>query len=167
VRSLKFCDEWVFPKWAWSGSSDQFLHCGLRKSVYRWYTQLDSRRFVYDTYKTMKATRTRHGGVYMFITHRLTLTLQLHNFDLSELGTRVRDSRLESDSSLCFWDLRLALKDLRLDLRLEHKDLRLTRDSTLRTRDLLETCKSLCYSRVVIKDDLGNIFTQSGEGQKS
>ena len=56
-------DEWVFPKWAWSGSSEQFLHCGLRKfhhsksSVYRWYTQLDRRRFVYDTYKTMKATR--------------------------------------------------------------------------------------------------------------
>ena len=25
------------------------------------YTQLDRRRFVYDTYKTMKATRTRHG----------------------------------------------------------------------------------------------------------
>jgi len=24
-------------------------------------TQLDRRRFVYDTYKTMKATRTRHG----------------------------------------------------------------------------------------------------------
>jgi len=57
------CDEWVFPKWAWSGSREQFLHCGLRKfrhsksSVYRWYTQLDRRHFVYDTYKTMKATR--------------------------------------------------------------------------------------------------------------
>jgi len=25
----------------------------------------------------MKATRTRHSGVHMFITHRLTLTLQL------------------------------------------------------------------------------------------
>ena len=25
------CDEWVFPKWAWSGSHEQFLHCGLRK----------------------------------------------------------------------------------------------------------------------------------------
>jgi len=25
------------------------------------YTQLDRRRFAYDTYKTMKATRTRHG----------------------------------------------------------------------------------------------------------
>jgi len=51
-------------------------------SVYRWYTQLDSRRFVYDTYKTIKATRSRHGWVHMFITHCLQQNLQLHNFDL-------------------------------------------------------------------------------------
>jgi len=75
------------PKWAWSGSCEQFLHCGLRKfrhsksSVDRWYTQLDRRRFVYDTYKTMKATRTRHGWVHMFTTHRPNLTIQLYNFD--------------------------------------------------------------------------------------
>jgi len=25
------CDESVFPKWAWSGSREQFLHCGLKK----------------------------------------------------------------------------------------------------------------------------------------
>jgi len=30
----------------------------------------------------MKATRTCHGRVHMFTTHRHTLTLQLHNFDL-------------------------------------------------------------------------------------
>jgi len=78
----------VFPKWAWSRSREQFLHCVLRKfghsksSVYRWYTQLDRRRFVYDTYKTMKATRSRHGLVHMLITHCLQLNLQLHNFDL-------------------------------------------------------------------------------------
>ena len=54
----------------------------LGSSVYRWYTQLDCRRFVYDTYKTMKVTRTCHGWVHMFITHRPTLTLQLLNFDL-------------------------------------------------------------------------------------
>jgi len=30
----------------------------------------------------MKATRTRHGWVHIFITHRPTLTLRLHNFDL-------------------------------------------------------------------------------------
>jgi len=75
----------VFPMWVWSGSHEQFLHCGLRKfrhsksSVYSWYTQLDCRQFVY---KTMKATRTRHGWVHMFTTHRPSLTLQLHNFDL-------------------------------------------------------------------------------------
>ena len=51
-------------------------------SVYRWYTQLDHRLFVYDTCKTMKVTRARHGWVRMFITHRPTLTLQLYNFDL-------------------------------------------------------------------------------------
>ena len=39
-------------------------------------------RFVYDTYKTIEATRSRHGCVHMFITHRPTVTLQLHNFDL-------------------------------------------------------------------------------------
>jgi len=30
----------------------------------------------------MEATRSRHGWVHTFITHRPTLTLQLHNFDL-------------------------------------------------------------------------------------
>ena len=30
----------------------------------------------------MEAARTRHCCVYIFITHRLTLTLQLHNFNL-------------------------------------------------------------------------------------
>jgi len=53
-----------------------------KSSAWRWYTQLDRRRFVYDTYKTMKVTRMRHGWVHMFITHRPTLTLQLHNVDL-------------------------------------------------------------------------------------
>ena len=54
--------------------------CGLRKfrhsksSVYRWYPQLVSGRFVYDT--------SRHGWMHMFITHSPTVTLQLHNFDL-------------------------------------------------------------------------------------
>ena len=43
------------------------LNSGLRKfrhsksSVYRWYQQLVRGRFVYDTYRTMKATRSRHG----------------------------------------------------------------------------------------------------------
>jgi len=81
-------DEKSSLKRAWSGSREQFLHCGLRKfchsksSVYRWYPQLVRRQFVYDTYKTMKATRTRHGWVRMFITHRPTLIVQLHNLHL-------------------------------------------------------------------------------------
>jgi len=39
-------------------------------------------RFVYDTYKTTEATRSRHGWLHVFITLWPTLTLQLHNFDL-------------------------------------------------------------------------------------
>jgi len=67
--------------WAWSGWRYQFLHCGLRKfrhsksSVYRWYPQLVRGRFVHDTYRTIKATPSRHGWVHMFITHCLTVTL--------------------------------------------------------------------------------------------
>jgi len=89
----KSCDEWVLPKWGWSGSCEQFLHCGLRKfrhsksSVYRWYPQLVRGRFVYDTYKTMEATRSRHGWVHTFITHRPTVTFQLYNFDLFRTST--------------------------------------------------------------------------------
>jgi len=49
---------------------------------YRWYTQLDHSWFVYNTHNTVEATRSRHGWVHMFTTHRSTLTLQLHNFDL-------------------------------------------------------------------------------------
>jgi len=58
-----------------SVSREQFLHCALRtfrhskSSVYRWYPQLVRGRFVYDTYKIMEATRSRHGWVHMFITH--------------------------------------------------------------------------------------------------
>ena len=58
---------------------EKFLHCGLRQfrhsksSVYRWYPQLDRRRFVYDTYRTMKTTLSRHGLVHIFITHCLSL----------------------------------------------------------------------------------------------
>ena len=56
-----------------------------KSSVYRWYPQLHRHRFVYDTYRTMKATWSRHGWVHMFITHCPTVTLQLHNFDLLRL----------------------------------------------------------------------------------
>jgi len=78
----------VLPKWAWSGSREQFLHCGLRRfrhsksSVYRWYPQLVRGRFVYDTSDTMKVTRSRHGWVHILITHCLQLNFQLHTMDL-------------------------------------------------------------------------------------
>jgi len=39
-------------------------------------------RFVYHTYRTIEATRSRHAWLHMFITHRPSVTLQLHNFDL-------------------------------------------------------------------------------------
>jgi len=48
----------------------------------RRYTQLVHGRFVNDTYRTMKATRSRRGSVHMFITHCLQLNLQHYNFDL-------------------------------------------------------------------------------------
>ena len=94
---------WVFPKWAWSESHEQFLHCGLGKfrhskwSVYRWYPQLACGRFVYDTYRTMEATRSRHGWVHMFITHSPTVTLQLHNFDFSGLVVQVVSALLRGN----------------------------------------------------------------------
>jgi len=112
------CDEWVFSKWAWSGSRERFLRCGLKKfrhrksSVYRWYPQLDRRRFVYDTYKTMKATRTRQGWVHVFITHRpfdlfrtcrtssfCTFAWQLARFQLTR---RIAQSLGDSWASCCF-----------------------------------------------------------------
>jgi len=49
--------------------------------------------FIYDTYKTMKATRMHHGWVHMFTALRSTLSLQLHNFDLFRT-CRIRVSAL-------------------------------------------------------------------------
>jgi len=74
----------------------------------------------------------------------------------TELGTRVRDSRLESLFLRLETYLRPALKDLRLDLWLEHKDLRLTRDSTLKTLGFLQVLMLLTSRH---KDELGNIST--------
>ena len=82
---LSWVTEWVFPKWALSGLREQFLHRKLRKfrhsksSVYRWYPQVIDDRFVYDTYRTMEATRSRHGWVHMFITWYLKLWLCYRN----------------------------------------------------------------------------------------
>jgi len=81
---------------------ENFATASRRHTGDRSYTQLDRRRFVYDTYKTMKATRRRHGRVHMVITHRPTLTLQLHNFDLFKTC---------STSSFCTVAWQLAIND--------------------------------------------------------
>ena len=62
-------------------------NCHSKSSVYRWYPQLARGRFVYDTYRTLEATRSRDGWVHMFIPHCPTITLQLHNFDLFRTWT--------------------------------------------------------------------------------
>jgi len=87
AKSLS-CDEWVFPEWAWSGSREQFLHCGLRKfrhsksSVYAGDIHNSTVVGLFMTpIGQCKPTRSRHGWVHMFITHCPTVTLQLHNFD--------------------------------------------------------------------------------------
>jgi len=88
VLSLVISECFLSGRGQGHASNWQFLQCGLRKfrhsksSVYRWYPQLAHGQFVYDTYRTMEVTRSRHGWVHMFITHCLTVTLQLHNFDL-------------------------------------------------------------------------------------
>jgi len=76
----------VLPKWAWSGSREQFLHCGLRKfrhsksSVYRWYRLHNS------------------TVVGLFMTHCLRLNVQLHTISL------VRTCRISSFRTVA-WQL--------------------------------------------------------------
>jgi len=60
-------------------------------------------RFVHDTYKTTEATRSRHGWVHMFTTHRPTVTLQLHYFDL------FRTCRTSSFCTVAWWLARFQL----------------------------------------------------------
>jgi len=95
----------VLPKWAWSGSCKQFLHCGLRKfrhsksSVYRWYTQFDRRRFVYDTWDN----GSRLGRVMVECTLFMTHCLQLHTISL------VRTCRISSFCTVAWQLARLLL----------------------------------------------------------
>ena len=78
----------MLPKWAWSGSREQFLHCGLRKfrhsksSVDRWYTQFDRRGFVYDTWDNGSRLDRVMIECTLSIMHCLRLNLQLHTIDL-------------------------------------------------------------------------------------
>jgi len=64
------------------------LWSGLRKfrlsksSVYRWYTQLDRRRFVYDTWDNGSRLGRVMVECTLFIIHCLQLNLQLHTIDL-------------------------------------------------------------------------------------
>ena len=93
------CDEWV-----WSGSCEQFLHCGLRKfrhsksSVYRWYTQLDRCQFVYDTWDNGSRLGRVMVECTLSVTHCLRLNLQLHTIDL------VRTCRISSFCTVA-WQL--------------------------------------------------------------
>ena len=94
----------MLPKWAWSGSREQFLHCGLRKfrhsksSVYRWYIQLDRRRFVYDTWDNGRRLGRIMVECTLSITHCLRLNLQLHTINL------VRTCRISSFCTVA-WQL--------------------------------------------------------------
>ena len=82
------CDEWELPKWAWWGSREQFLQCGLRtfrqskSSVYRWYTRLN----VVGLFTTLETMGADSSAVIvdctLSITHGLRLNLQLHTIDL-------------------------------------------------------------------------------------
>jgi len=94
-------------RWAWSGSREQFLHCGLRKfrqsksSVYRWYTQLDRRRFVYDTWDNGSRLGRVMVECTLSITHCLRLNLQLHTIDFL---SGLRTSRISSFCTVA-WQL--------------------------------------------------------------
>jgi len=94
----------VLPKWAWSGSREQFLHCGLRKfrhsksSVYTWYTQLDRGQFVYDTWDNGSRLGCVMVECTLSVTHCLRLNLLLHTIDL------VRTCRISSFCTIA-WQL--------------------------------------------------------------
>jgi len=96
-------------KGAWSGSREQFLHCRLRifrhskSSVYRWYTQFDRRRFVYDTWDNGSRLGRVMVECTLFMTHCLRLNLQLHTISL------VRTRRISSFCSVVWQLARLLL----------------------------------------------------------
>ena len=100
----------VFSKWAWSGSREQFLHCRLRKfrhgksSVYRWYTQFDRRRFVYDSWDNGSRLGRVMVECTLFMTHCLRLNLQLHTISLV-----VRTCRISSFCTVAWQLVRLLL----------------------------------------------------------
>jgi len=60
-------------------------------------------RFVYDTYKTTEATRSRHGWEHMFIAHRPTVILQLHTSIRSGLVVEVVSALLRGNWHYFNW----------------------------------------------------------------
>ena len=78
----------MLPKWAWSGSREQFLHCVLRKfrhsksSVDRWYTQLNVVGLFMTHLRQWKRLCRVMVECTLSITHCLRLNLQLHTIDL-------------------------------------------------------------------------------------
>ena len=94
----------MLPKWAWSGSREQFLHCGLRKfrhsksSVDGWYTQLNVVG-LFMTLETMAADSIASWlSAHLSVTHCLRLNLQLHTINL------VRTCRISSFCTVA-WQL--------------------------------------------------------------
>jgi len=88
ILVLWICDEWGIPKWAWSGSREQFLHCGLRK--FR-HSKSSGLQVIYTTRPSAVClwhwdNGSRLGRVMvectLSITHCLRLNLQLHTIDL-------------------------------------------------------------------------------------
>ena len=94
---------------AWSGSREQFLHCGLRKfrhsksSVYRWYTQFDRGRFVSDTWDNGSRLGRVMVECTLFMTHCLRLNLQFLTISL------VRTCRISSFCTVAWQLARLLL----------------------------------------------------------
>ena len=99
----------MLPKWAWSGSREQFLQCGLRKfrhsksSVYRLYIQFDRCRFVYDTWDNGSRLGRVMDDCTLFMTHCLRLNLQIHTISL------VRTCRISSFCTVAWQLARLLL----------------------------------------------------------
>ena len=77
---------------------ENFATASRRYVVYRWYTQLDRRRFVYDTWDNGSRLGRVTVECTLSITHCLRLNLQLHTIDL------VRTCRISSFCTVA-WQL--------------------------------------------------------------
>ena len=84
----------MFPKWAWSGSREQFLHCGLRNSLSGHGQGHVSNFYIVDLENFVTASRRYTGDIHRY-------TGDIHNSSLVGLFmTPIRQwKRLECDSS--------------------------------------------------------------------